>query len=37
MRRVHILKSFVLIYNMDKNEQYLTLMSFSHHDVAYSR
>lgn len=35
MRRVHILKSFVLIYNVNKNEKIVTLVSFSHHDTAY--
>ncbi|MDD3245385.1 MAG: type II toxin-antitoxin system RelE/ParE family toxin [Methanosarcina sp.] len=37
LRRVHILKSFVLIFNVDENEKSVTLVSFSHHDTAYSR
>ena len=37
LRRVHILKSFVLIFKVDENEKSITLISFSHHDIAYSR
>ncbi|WP_157860386.1 type II toxin-antitoxin system RelE family toxin [Methanosarcina acetivorans] len=37
MRRVHILKSFVLIFNVDENKKSVTLVSFSHYDTAYSR
>jgi YafQ family addiction module toxin component len=37
MRRVHILKSFVLIFNVDENEKAVIFVSFSHHDAAYSR
>ncbi|MFY1111886.1 MAG: type II toxin-antitoxin system RelE family toxin [Methanosarcinaceae archaeon] len=36
-RRVHILKSFVLIFTVDENEKSVTLVSFAHHDAAYSR
>jgi YafQ family addiction module toxin component len=34
MRRVHIQKSFVLIFGVDENEKSVTLISFSHHDTA---
>jgi YafQ family addiction module toxin component len=34
-RRVHILKSFVLIYSI--SAQTVTLVSFGHHDDAYGR
>jgi YafQ family addiction module toxin component len=37
MRRVHIMKSFILIFSIDENEKSVTLVSFSHHDTAYSR
>ncbi|WP_229387300.1 type II toxin-antitoxin system RelE/ParE family toxin [Methanosarcina sp. DH2] len=37
LRRVHVLKSFVLIFNVDESENSVTLISFSHHDAAYSR
>ncbi|WP_410508987.1 type II toxin-antitoxin system RelE/ParE family toxin [Methanosarcina hadiensis] len=37
MRRVHVLKSFVLIFSVDEQEKSVTLVSFSHHDTAYSR
>ncbi len=37
LRRVHILKSFVLVFNTDGDERSVTLVSFSHHDAAYSR
>jgi YafQ family addiction module toxin component len=37
MRRVHIQKSFVLIFSVDENENSVTLVTFSHHDTAYSR
>lgn len=37
LRRVHILKSFVLVFNVGENEKSVTLISFSHHDTAYSR
>ena len=34
-RRVHVLKSFVLIYELNENEKIVTLTGFSHHDAAY--
>lgn len=36
LRRVHILKSFVLVFKVDEKEMSVTLVSFSHHDAAYS-
>ena len=34
-RRVHVLKSFVLIYELNEKEKIVTLAGFSHHDDAY--
>jgi len=34
-RRVHVLKSFVLIYELNEEEKIVTLAGFSHHDDAY--
>ncbi|RJQ17097.1 type II toxin-antitoxin system RelE/ParE family toxin [Candidatus Woesearchaeota archaeon] len=36
-RRVHILKSFVLIFSVDENAKTIVLLSFEHHDNAYRR
>ena len=36
-RRVHILKSFVLKFEVDENHKTVTLIAFSHHDNAYKR
>lgn len=36
-KRVHIMKSFVLKYEVDENNQIVTFISFSHHDDAYKR
>ncbi|MBI4016382.1 MAG: type II toxin-antitoxin system RelE/ParE family toxin [Candidatus Aenigmarchaeota archaeon] len=36
-RRVHILKSFVLKFEVDETNKTVTLMTFSHHDDAYRR
>lgn len=37
VRRVHILKSFVLVFEIDENERKVTLLRFRHHDDAYRR
>ena len=34
-RRVHVLKCFVLTYNIDEGSQKVMLRKFSHHDEAY--
>lgn len=34
-RRAHVLKSFVLIYELNEKEKIVTLTGFSHHDDAY--
>ncbi|MFA4957108.1 MAG: type II toxin-antitoxin system RelE/ParE family toxin [Candidatus Methanoperedens sp.] len=34
-RRVHILKSFVLVFEIDDNERNVTFLRFRHHDDAY--
>ncbi|NYZ77000.1 type II toxin-antitoxin system RelE/ParE family toxin [Candidatus Micrarchaeota archaeon] len=34
-RRVHIMKSFVLLYEVNEKTKMVTLTSFSHHDDAY--
>lgn len=36
-RRVHILKSFVLIYEIDYSKKLVTFKRFVHHDEAYKR
>ncbi|GAB7014913.1 type II toxin-antitoxin system RelE family toxin [Methanogenium cariaci] len=35
MRRVHINKSFVLIYEIIESEKAVRLLDFSHHDTVY--
>jgi len=35
MRRAHVLKHFVLIYDIDEPSQKVILRRFSHHDEAY--
>jgi len=34
-RRVHILKSFVLVYEIDKQNYIIKLLEFEHHDKVY--
>lgn len=34
-RRVHILKSFVLIYEIDEERKIVVFIFFGHHDEAY--
>lgn len=34
-RRVHISKSFVLIFEIDKKQKIVRLLDFNHHDVIY--
>ena len=36
-RRVHIIKSFVLKFEVDEANKIVVLISFSHHDDAYKR
>ncbi len=36
-RRVHLLKSFVLIFEASENTKTVTLVYFGHHDEAYKR
>ena len=35
MRRVHILKNFVLIFSIDEKRKTVILEEFAHHDEAY--
>ncbi|MFT4343333.1 MAG: type II toxin-antitoxin system RelE family toxin [Candidatus Woesearchaeota archaeon] len=35
IRRVHILKSFVLCYKVDDTQEQIILLIFSHHDNVY--
>lgn len=34
-RRVHVAGPFVLIYEIDEKEQFVTLLDFDHHDNIY--
>ena len=34
-RRVHVLKSFVLTYEIDESKKTVRILRFSHHDEAY--
>ena len=36
-RRVHIMKSFVLKFEVDESKKIVTFIVFSHHDDAYKR
>ena len=36
-RRVHIMKSFVLKYEVNEKAEIVTLLFFGHHDEAYKR
>jgi len=36
-RRVHIMKSFVLKYEIDESRKTVVLLFFGHHDEAYKR
>lgn len=36
-RRAHIMKSFVLKYEIDENAKAVTFIFFGHHDEAYKR
>jgi YafQ family addiction module toxin component len=36
-RRVHILKSFILIYEIDYSKKLVIFKRFTHHDKAYRR
>lgn len=36
-RRVHVLKNFVLRYEVDEREKTVVLLFFGHHDEAYER
>lgn len=35
LRRVHVLKSFVLIYRIDEKNKTVVLVRFAYHDEAY--
>ena len=35
MRRVHVMKSFVLIYSIDKANKMVVIERYKHHDDAY--
>lgn len=35
LRRVHILKSFVLVYSIDEKAKAITIEDYSHHDDVY--
>ncbi|MBI4044291.1 MAG: type II toxin-antitoxin system RelE/ParE family toxin [Candidatus Diapherotrites archaeon] len=37
MRRVHILKSFVLIYDIQEKEKTITIRDYDHHDNIYKK
>jgi YafQ family addiction module toxin component len=36
-RRVHIMKSFVLLFSVEQNSRTVNLLAFKHHDEAYKR
>ena len=36
-RRVHLLKSFVLKFDIDEDKKLVTFLALSHHDDAYKR
>ncbi|MDD5417638.1 MAG: type II toxin-antitoxin system RelE/ParE family toxin [Candidatus Nanoarchaeia archaeon] len=36
-RRVHIGKSFVLVYSFDKNSETVFILDFEHHDRVYKK
>ncbi len=36
-RRVHILKSFILRFDVDENKRIIKFLAFKHHDSAYKR
>lgn len=35
MRRVHLLKSFVLIYSIDESQKIVRVLAIEHHDDSY--
>ena len=37
MRRVHILKSFVLVYDIQEKEKTITIRDYGHHDSIYKK
>ena len=37
MRRVHILKSFVLVYDIQNKEKTITIRDYDHHDNIYRK
>jgi len=37
LRRVHILKSFVLVYSVDEKTKTVTIEDYDHHDNVYNR
>lgn len=37
LRRVHILKSFVLVYDIQEKQKTITIRAYDHHDRAYKK
>lgn len=37
MRRVHIFKSFVLVYDIQEQEKTITIRNYAHHDNVYKK
>ncbi len=37
IRRVHIEKSFVLLFSVDEKEKTVTIIDYAHHDDAYKK
>ena len=37
MKRVHISKSFVLVFEYDRQEDFLKFIDYDHHDVIYKK
>jgi len=36
-RRVHVAKSFVLVYEFDENNKIIRLLDYDHHDKIYRK
>jgi len=36
-RRVHVAKSFVLVYEIDENNKIIRLLDYDHHDKIYRK
>ena len=37
VKRVHIIKSFVLVFSFDKRNQFLSFLDYDHHDNVYKK